>query len=106
MRAFERLVRLRLREHLRISDYAAELGLSPDHLGRICRAMTGLSAAAFVEARLMQEARRQLAYTRNPISQVAFDLGYADPAYFSRSFRRAQGTSPSAYRAARSGRES
>ncbi len=106
MRAFERMVRRHLRDHLRIADYARALGLSADHLGRICRSMTGLSAAAFVEARLMQEARRQLAYTRNSISQIAYELGYADPAYFSRSFRRVQGASPSDYRAARAGRES
>ncbi len=105
MRAFERLVRRNLRCHLRISDYAGELGLSADHLGRICRTMTGLTAAAFVEARLMQEARRQIAYTRNSISQVAYELGYVDPAYFARAFRRLHGTSPSAYRADRAGRE-
>ncbi len=101
MRAFERLVRRHLREHLRVSDYAAALGLGPDHLGRICRAMTGLTAAAFLDARVMQEARRQLAYTTNPVSQIAYGLGYSDPAYFSRAFRRSHGLSPSRYRAER-----
>ena len=106
MRAFEHAVRRNLHRNLRVSDYAADLGLSPDHLGRVCRSMTGLTAAAFLEARLMQEARRQLAYTRNSVSQIAYGLGYVDPAYFARAFRRVEGSSPSAYRSDRAGRES
>jgi AraC family transcriptional activator of pobA len=51
-----------------------------------------------IEARLMREARRQLAYTSLPVSTIAYTLGFGDPAYFSRVFGRVEGLSPRAFR--------
>jgi AraC family transcriptional activator of pobA len=99
MRAFEALLRRRLRERWSVERYAAELGVSATHLSRVTRTLTGLSASRFIEARLFQEARRLLAYTRAPVAEVGYALGFEDPAYFSRAFRRCVGTSPSRYRA-------
>ena len=101
MRRFEALVARHMRAHWTMAAYAAEVGVTPTHLGRIARAHTGLSAAAYVEARLMQEARRMLAYTRAPVAQVGYALGFDDPAYFSRAFRRHHGMAPRTYRAGR-----
>jgi AraC family transcriptional activator of pobA len=47
---------------------------------------------------VMIEARRDLVYTALPISQIAFQLGFSDPAYFSRFFATHAGTSPKTYR--------
>jgi len=99
MRTFEALVRANMRRHWTVADYARAIGLTPTHLSRISRRLTGLPASRFIEARLFQEARRLLAYTRNPVAQVGYELGFHDPAYFSRAFRRHEGTSPIAYRA-------
>jgi AraC family transcriptional activator of pobA len=46
----------------------------------------------------MLEAKRQLHYTSNPISEIAFALGFDDPAYFTRFFTRQAGCSPRAFR--------
>ena len=46
----------------------------------------------------MQEARRLLAYTLMDVAEVGYRLGYEDPSYFSRAFRRETGLSPSAFR--------
>jgi AraC family transcriptional activator of pobA len=51
-----------------------------------------------IEARLMREARRNLAYTNLSITSIADALGFADPAYFSRVFSRDAGVSPKAFR--------
>jgi AraC family transcriptional activator of pobA len=51
-----------------------------------------------IEARMMREARRNLAYTNLSISTIAYTLGFADPAYFSRVFTRDAGVSPKAFR--------
>ena len=56
------------------------------------------SALDIVHERLMLEARRLLAYTSMPVAQVAEQLGYADPAYFSKFFARAVGQTPTTYR--------
>jgi AraC family transcriptional activator of pobA len=47
---------------------------------------------------LFQEAQRSLAYTRMSVAEVGYTLGFEDPAYFSRAFRRHYGQSPSEYR--------
>lgn len=98
MRAFERLLRENPRQRWQVRDYATALSLTPTHLNRISRARTGLSAARFIEARRFQEARRLLAYTRMSVAEVGYALGFDDPAYFSRVFRRQTGETPSSYR--------
>jgi AraC family transcriptional regulator, transcriptional activator of pobA len=50
--------------------------------------------------RVLLEARRLLAYTAAPVAEVARDLGFDDPSYFSRFFARRAGQAPQDYRAA------
>lgn len=88
------------RSHRPLAAYASELGVSAPHLTRTCREMLGHSALRIIHDRLMLEARRELVYTAMPISQIAFGLGFADPAYFSRFFAARAGMPPSDYRAA------
>jgi len=83
----------------RVADYANALSVSPTHLSRVTRAATGESALRLIEARSMREARRHLAYTNLSIATVAYSLGYADPAYFTRVFTQDAGISPRAFRA-------
>jgi len=98
VRRFEALVEAHFREHWPVSRHAGEIGVSPTHLSRLTRAATGLSASRLIEQRLMREARRALAYTNMTVSQIAWDLGFDDPAYFTRVFARATGRAPTAYR--------
>ena len=72
--------------------------MSADHLSRACRNVTGQSAQHLLHDRLMLEARRLLAYTAAPVAEIAAQLGYADPAYFSKFFARSVGETPTAYR--------
>jgi AraC family transcriptional activator of pobA len=51
-----------------------------------------------LQLRLLIEAERQLRYTSMPVAQVAFYLGFDDPAYFSRFFMRRMGLTPRAFR--------
>ena len=98
MQAFEALVREHLRDGWRLPDYARALSLSPTHLNRVSRALSGLSAARFIESRRFHEACRMLAYSQMTIAEVGYALGFDDPAYFSRAFRRQTGETPSRYR--------
>jgi AraC family transcriptional activator of pobA len=96
---FVELIDAHFLEHWRVSDYAKALSISPTHLSRLARNTSGHSALRMIEARLMREARRNLAYTNLSISTIAYSLGYADPAYFTRAFKRDTGHSPKAFRA-------
>jgi AraC family transcriptional activator of pobA len=95
---FKDLIDVHFLKHWQVSDYAKALAISPTHLSRLTRAATGGSALRLIEARMMREARRNLAYTNLSISTIAYTLGYSDPAYFSRVFTRDAGVSPKAFR--------
>jgi AraC family transcriptional regulator, transcriptional activator of pobA len=97
---FRSLVESHFREHWPVRDYAAALGVTPDHLSRCCRAVTGLGALDLMHERLVLEARRLLAYTPAAVHEIAHQLGFDDPGYFSRLFTKRAGQSPSAYRVA------
>lgn len=81
-----------------IADYASALGITPSHLNSICQQRVGKSALAIVHERLVLAARRELAYTERNIAGVAHHLGFADPSYFTRFFRRHTGMTPGEYR--------
>ncbi len=100
----ERFVALVGRDHARrhrVADYAAELGVTPGHLGALCRAHRRQSAGAIIRARLALEARRLLLYGDLTAAEVADRLGFEDPSYFARFFRREVGTAPSRFRVSR-----
>ena len=81
-----------------VADYAAHLNTSPTQLNRVVRAEADQSVMQAVQTHLLGEAARRLAYTRHPVTGIAYDLGFSDPAYFARVFRRSFGVSPRAYR--------
>lgn len=83
-----------------VAMLARKLGVTADHLSRICRATTGTSALDLLHERLLLEARRLLAYTPATVVDIAHELGFEDPAYFSRFFTKLAGQSPTTYRAA------
>lgn len=97
---FEELVQNHFRDNWKLNDYAKSIGLSARHLGRLCRSATGQPPQAYIETIAMQEACRLLVYTRESIAEIGYQLGFEDPAYFSRVFRRHCEQTPREYRAA------
>ena len=85
-------------EHWPIARYADALGMTPERLNRLAKAETGQNALDVVHARLTREACRRLTYIAAPISKLSFELGFEDPAYFCRFFKRRTGQSPRDYR--------
>ncbi len=95
---FKALIEQNYTAHWTVNQYAKALSISPTHLSRLTRSANGISALRMIEARLMREARRNLAYTNLSISTIAYALGFSDPAYFSRVFTRDAGVSPKVFR--------
>lgn len=96
---FQAMVEADYRRPRPLESYARALGVTPTHLTRVARALAGRPASQLILERRLLEARRALAYTSMQVAEVAYMLGYADPAYFARVFARATGESPSAFRA-------
>lgn len=86
-----------LREH-NIGFYADILSCSPEQLRESCRASRGKSPQGLLHERQLLEAKRLLLHTSAAVKEIAFDLGFEDPAYFGRFFRRLSGRSPEVFR--------
>ncbi len=85
-------------EHRPVSWYASQLGITAAHLNALCRQTVDRSALELVHERMLLEAKRSLVYTSMTISVVSYTVGFSDPAYFTRFFKRATGMSPKEFR--------
>lgn len=94
------VIERRYREQISLKDVAGDVGVSAGHLTTVVRRKTGRTVGAWVTERRMAEARMLLARTGLPVNDIARRIGYDDPAYFARCFRRAHGVPPLAWRRA------
>ena len=82
----------------RVQDYAAELGVSAGHLSVLCSRYAGTTAKRYVDDALTIRARRLLLYSDESAARIATLLGFEDPSYFARFFRRETGSTPTEFR--------
>lgn len=81
-----------------VEELVRRSGLSERSFKRRFLAATGLSPIAYVQRLRVEEAKRRLERTRAPVDDIAWQVGYEDPAFFRRLFRRLTSLSPGAYR--------
>ena len=96
---FQKLLETHFAEHLTVGQYAERLGLSIGRLNRLCQRYTGQNAMQVIHGRVISEAKRRLIYVDASMNEIAYDLGFKDPAYFSRFFNKHCGEPPGKYRA-------
>ncbi|GAB3504081.1 hypothetical protein GCM10027341_33930 [Spirosoma knui] len=90
--SFKVFVENNLTDHPAIKDIAEQLALSTDSLYQLVKQYSGLSPKEFVTNRLILEARRRMYYgERSSVKELAFELGFNDPDYFSRLFKKVTG---------------
>lgn len=85
-------------EHLPLNRYAQLLGVTEARLNDVCRRIADMPSKRLVFERLMQEAKRLLLFTGSTVNEICYQLGFKDPAYFSRFFTRHAGVTPGEYR--------
>lgn len=95
---FRALVDVHFRTDRSPEFYAGEMGMTVARLNRFCRIFTDRTASQSIRERIVLEAKRLLVFSKMSVSQIAYDLGYDDPAYFSRVFRKETGQSPQEFR--------
>nr|WP_246495339.1 helix-turn-helix domain-containing protein [Streptomyces zagrosensis] len=81
-----------------VGTYAARVGVSVGYLTEAVKRTTGRTPGQMIREAEIREAKRLLAATGLTVSQVARAVGFADPAYFCRFFRRETGISPGDFR--------
>jgi AraC family transcriptional activator of pobA len=98
LRRFRHLIDSHYLKHWPVERYARQLALSDTRLNRLCRRLAGSTAFDLIQQRLASEARRRLVHATRSVGGIAAELGFKDPAYFSRFFRRHSGVSPNEFR--------
>ncbi len=88
-----------LAERHTLEDLGARVSLSPSRLGHLFRSETGTGVVEALTAMRLREAARLLEYTDRAVAEIAADLGFGSPFYFSRRFAARYGEGPRAYRA-------
>lgn len=93
-RDFSRYLEIHFREKHNVADYADFLHLAPKTLTHKFKHLNLESPNQFIINRILLEAKRLLFYTDKPVKEIAYDLGYEDPAYFNRLFTNKIGSTP------------
>jgi AraC-like DNA-binding protein len=83
---------------LDLATLAAAANLSPKHFARLFKNVAGVPPMAYLQALRVSRAREELAASDRSVASVASSLGFADAAHLSRAFRKAYGTTPTAFR--------
>ena len=100
LQRIRQLIELHYRDNLSIDDFARSLGVTRAHLHDACERSAQTTPLKLIHDRLIEEARSRLENTEFPVEQIAFGLGFRDPGYFNRFFKRLTGVSPGAFRQA------
>ncbi|MCR5861571.1 AraC family transcriptional regulator [Flavobacterium sp. J372] len=94
---FKEYVEANYENHPSIGEIAEKLALNPNSLYNLVKSYSGLSPKEFISNRLILEAKRRLYYSESNIKELAYDLGFNDPEYFARLFKKLTGSSISEF---------
>jgi AraC family transcriptional activator of pobA len=95
---FKALLFTHIRSKHRVSDYAALLNITPNHLNKSVKAATGKSPTKWIDEAIVLESKVLLHQSSLSISEIAAALGLDDPSYFSRLFKKYEQVTPLRFR--------
>ncbi|MFZ6843077.1 AraC family transcriptional regulator [Undibacterium sp. RuTC16W] len=95
---FQQLVEERFAQWHQLADYANQLGYTEKTLARAITASMGMTAKAFISARIVLEAKRLLVHTDFSLVTIAEKLGFDEPTNFSKFFKREAECTPMEFR--------
>jgi len=92
------LVNKEFREIRDVGTYAARIHISSKQLNRICKEASGRTPGQLLDMRIHLEASRLLHYTNRSVKEISYDLGFGEPSYFIKFYRRISNQTPHQYR--------
>lgn len=91
MKQFKELLENHYSSWHKVADYAQALHLTPNYLNEVVSQESGTSAKDRILARIMLEAKRFATHSDISVKEVAYLLGFEDPAHFSKRFKQSEG---------------
>jgi len=95
---FRKLVGQHYLEWQQVADYARLLYVTPNHLNRTVKEVTGRTASAHIAEMILLEAKSLLQYTDLPVAEIAWRLQFSEPSSFHRFFKKGTGKTPAEYK--------
>lgn len=92
------LIETHYRRQRKSEFYANELSLSAKRLNELTRDSFGKTISQMINERLILEAKREIGFLRKPIKEISYELGFSEPAYFTRFFGKQTGSAPEDFR--------
>ncbi|GGG02737.1 helix-turn-helix domain-containing protein [Pontibacter amylolyticus] len=97
-RRFQQLIRAENSYKKTVEEYARDLFISTGHLSRICRSNAGQSPKDLLIDYFITKAQLALSDVDSNIADISYSLGFEDPAYFARLFKKRTGQTPLEFR--------
>lgn len=98
LRKFSQLVELNFRQYHTVADYASILSITPKALTKRFNKYAEMTPNDVIKDRIILEAKRLLAHSELSVKEIAYQLGYEDPAYFNRLFTKVSAIAPAEFR--------
>lgn len=98
LQQYKSLLNAHYQEWHGVSDYAGALHVSADHLNRVIKQLTGKKAKEHIQNRITLAAKRLIYFSDLSTKELAFELGFSEPANFSAFFKKCTGMSPSEFK--------
>jgi AraC family transcriptional regulator, transcriptional activator of pobA len=81
-----------------VNDYASLLAVTPNYLNRTVKKITGHPTSHHIQQQIILEAKRQAIYSSESMKQIAYSLGFDNPAHFSKFFKNNCGVNFTEYK--------
>lgn len=98
LRKLEQLIEQNFRTLKQPRDYGELMNLAPSYLNSICKESLNKTLSELIHGRLLLEAKRMFAYSDMNVNEVAAKLNFSDPSYFTRWFKKQNGTTAEEFR--------
>jgi AraC family transcriptional regulator, transcriptional activator of pobA len=91
VKRFKDLVEENYHNQHRVNEYAEKMNISPNHLNNVIKQHLGTTAKEYLLKRILLEAKKLAYFTDLSLKEITFDLGFDDPSYFSKVFKKLHG---------------
>lgn len=96
--AFNQLLKKYYKTWKQPAQYASELAISVAHLNDTVKELTGYPVSIHIQQASILEAKRQLYFTNKSVKEIGYEVGYDEPVYFGKLFKKITNLTPLAFR--------